>query len=378
MAKPLTTRPMKLSALIQCVIRTTAEWRGGSGILEMGAAKPATYADSALGMRLMLSRKGVKSTCGGAVRRGMLVEPPITHLRRPANRRLANFGIVFRMNRTLLLRLSAGIVLLAGSWLAYTQNRGAQQASNKLNKISDDLYEIEGDGGNVAVYITEEGVILVDDKFEYDYNDIVDKVKSVTGQPIRYVLNTHHHGDHTGGNAKFPATTEIIAHVNARKNMIDGKQPGPPRLTFTQEEDVFLGGKEVRARYFGRGHTNGDVLIYFPALKVLHTGDLMAGSSPLIDYAGGGSLVEWTATLDAALSMDFDTVIPGHGPIAKKADLKKYRDNVEKLRTEVTGLIRRGTAKEEIAKVMTGEYGWQPGGLQMTRGFEGMLAELKR
>ena len=141
---------------------------------------------------------------------------------------------------------------------------------------------------------------------------------------------------------------------------------------------MFLGGKEVRARYFGRGHTNGDVLIYFPALKVLHTGDLMAGSSPLIDYAGGGSLVEWTATLDAALSMDFDTVIPGHGPIAKKADLKKYRDNVEKLRTEVTGLIRRGTAKEEIAKVMTGEYGWQPGGLQMTRGFEGMLAELKR
>jgi len=76
-------------------------------------------------------------------------------------------------------------VLLAGSWLAYTQNRGAQQASNKLNKISDDLYEIEGDGGNVAVYITEEGVILVDDKFEYDYNDIVDKVKSVTSQPIR-------------------------------------------------------------------------------------------------------------------------------------------------------------------------------------------------
>jgi len=172
----------------------------------------------------------------------MLMGPRIADLREPRDRRLANFGIVFRMNRTLLLRLSAGIVLLAGSWLAYTQNRGAQQASNKLNKISDDLYEIEGDGGNVAVYITEEGVILVDDKFEYDYNDIVDKVKNVTSQPIRYVLNTHHHGDHTGSNAKFPATTEIIAHVNARKNMIDGKQPGAPRVTFTQEQDVFLGG----------------------------------------------------------------------------------------------------------------------------------------
>jgi len=269
------------------------------------------------------------------------------------------------------------MLLLAGSWLAYTQNQN-RQPSNKLNKIADDLYEIEGDGGNVAIYITNEGVILVDDKFEYDYNDIVDKVKSVTSQPIKYVLNTHHHGDHTGSNAKFLPTAEIIAHANARKNMIDGKQPGAPRVTFTQETSVFLGGKEVRARYFGRGHTNGDVMIYFPALKVLHTGDLMAGNSPLIDYGGGGSLLEWTATLDEALKMDFDTVIPGHGPIAKKTDLLTYRNNVEKLKNRVTGLIRQGTPKEEIAKIMTSDYGWAPGGLQMTRGFEGMLTELKR
>lgn len=281
------------------------------------------------------------------------------------------------MRRTLLLRSSAAILLLAAGWLAYTQNRN-QQPNNKLNKIADDLYEIEGDGGNVAIYITSEGVILVDDKFEYDYNDIVDKVKSVTSQPIRYVLNTHHHGDHTGSNAKFPPTTEIIAHVNARKNMVDGKQPGPPRVTFTQEEDVFLGGKEVRARYFGRGHTNGDVMIYFPELKVLHTGDLVAGASPLIDYAGGGSLLEWTATLDEALKLDFDTVIPGHGPIGKKADILKYRDNIEKLKSRVTGLLRQGSAKDDIAKVMTSEFGWQPGGLQMSRGFDGMLAELRR
>jgi cyclase len=281
------------------------------------------------------------------------------------------------MRRTILLRLFAGLLLLAGSWLAYTQNQN-RQPNNKLNKIADDLYEIEGDGGNVAVYITNEGVILVDDKFEYDYNDIVDKVKSLTSEPIRYVLNTHHHGDHTGSNAKFPPNTEIIAHANARKNMIEGKQPGPPRVVFTEETSVFLGGKEVRARYFGRGHTNGDVMIYFPEHRVLHTGDLMAGSSPLIDYAGGGSLLEWTATLDGALKMDFDTVIPGHGPIAKKADLLAYRNNVEKLKNHVSGLIKQGTSKEEIAKVMTSEYGWAPGGLQMTRGFDGMLAELKR
>ncbi len=282
------------------------------------------------------------------------------------------------MNRTLTLRLSAGILLLAGSWVAYTQNPANRQPSNKLNKITDDLYEIEGDGGNVAVYITNEGVILVDDKFEYDFNDIVDKVKSVTNQPIKYVLNTHHHGDHTGSNAKFLPTAEIISHVNARKNIVDLKQPGAPRVTFTQETALFLGGKEVRARYFGRGHTNGDVMIYFPALKVLHTGDLMAGSSPLIDYGGGGSLVEWPATLDEALKIDFDTVIPGHGPIAKKADLLAYRNNVAKLKDHISGLIRQGKSKDEIAKVMTSDYGWAAGGLQMTRGFEGMLAELKR
>jgi glyoxylase-like metal-dependent hydrolase (beta-lactamase superfamily II) len=281
------------------------------------------------------------------------------------------------MSRTLLLRVSAGILLLTGSWIAYTQNQN-RQPSNKLNKIKDDLYEIEGDGGNVAVYITNEGVILVDDKFEYDGQDIVDKVKSVTGQPIKYVLNTHHHGDHTGSNAKFLPTAEVIAHVNARKNMIDGKLPGAPRVTFTEETAVFLGGKEVRARYFGRGHTNGDVMIYFPALKVLHTGDLMAGSSPLIDYAGGGSLTEWAATLDKAMQLDFDTVIPGHGPIAKKADLLAYRNNVEKLKNRVSGLIREDKSKDEIAKVMTAEFGWAPNSLQMTRGFDGMLAELKR
>jgi cyclase len=281
------------------------------------------------------------------------------------------------MRRTLLLRLSAGLLLLFGSWIAYTQNQN-KQPSNKLNKITDDLYEIEGDGGNVAFYVTNEGVILVDDKFEYDYNDIVDKVKSVTNLPIKYVLNTHHHGDHTGSNAKFPPSTEFIAHVNARKNMIDGKMPGPPRVVFTKEEDVFLGGKEVRAIYFGRGHTNGDVVIYFPALKLLHTGDLMAGKSPLIDYSGGGSLLDWTGTLDEALKLDFDTVIPGHGPVCKKAELLGYRNDIDKLRIRVTGLIRQGTAKEEIAKVMTNEFGWAPNGLQMTRGFEGMLTELKR
>src|SRR5581483_5901720 len=99
------------------------------------------------------------------------------------NRNPTQFGIVSGMSRTLLLRSLAGVLLLAGSWIAYTQNPGTRQASNHINKVKEDLYEIEGDGGNVAVYITEEGVILVDDKFDYDYTDIVEKVKTLTNQP---------------------------------------------------------------------------------------------------------------------------------------------------------------------------------------------------
>jgi len=287
------------------------------------------------------------------------------------------------MSRTLPVRISAILVALGCAWVAYTQappqgKQQAKQANNKLNRITDDLYEIEGDGGNVAFYITSEGVIVVDDKFEYDFNDIMAKIKSVTAQPVKYVLNTHHHGDHTGSNAQFPPATEIISTANARKNMIDGKQPGAPRVVFTDETDVFLGGKQVQMRYFGRGHTNGDAMVYFPALKVLHTGDLMAGASPLIDYGGGGSLKEWPATLDAAMKLDVDTVIPGHGPVAKKADILTYRNNVEKLRAEVTGMLRQNKSRDEIAKVVQDKYGWAPTGLQFQRGFDGMLVELKR
>ena len=288
------------------------------------------------------------------------------------------------MSRTLVVRLSAIVIALGCAWIAYTQappqqgKQQAKQANNKLNKITDDLYEIEGDGGNVAFYITSEGVIVVDDKFEYDFNDIMAKIKSVTAQPVKYVLNTHHHGDHTGSNAQFPPAAEIISTANARKNMIDGKQPGAPRVVFTDETDVFLGGKQVQMRYFGRGHTNGDAMVYFPALRLLHTGDLVAGTSPLIDYGGGGSLKEWAATLDGAMKLDFDTVIPGHGPVAKKADMLTYRNNVEKLRMEVTDLLRQNKSRDEIAKVVTDKYGWAPTGLQFQRGFDGMLVELKR
>jgi len=287
------------------------------------------------------------------------------------------------MNRAIVVRASASILFLLVAWIAYTQSQGKQPPELKLNQVKSDLYEIEGHGGNVAVYVTSEGVVLVDDKFEEDYDGIMAKVKSITSQPVRYILSTHYHSDHSGGNVKFLPTAEIISTANARTNIVEHKQPGAPpdmapaRVVFTQESDVFLGGKETRAIYFGRGHTNGDAIIYFPALRTIHTGDLMAGSTPLIDYAGGGSLVEWTKTLDEAMKLDFDTVIPGHGAVTNKAGLLAYRNNIEKLRNRAAGLIRAGRSQDEVGKVMTAEFGWAPNSMQMQWSLPGMMKELK-
>src|SRR5947208_12406633 len=121
------------------------------------------------------------------------------------------------MTRTVLIRASATSLLLLASWAAYTQ--GTQPAQLNVNKVKDDLFEIEGDGGNVAVYVTNEGVILVDDKYDQDHEGIIAKVKSVTSQPVKYILTTHHHADHSGGNAKFLPTAEIISTSNARANI---------------------------------------------------------------------------------------------------------------------------------------------------------------
>src|SRR5215475_14559294 len=235
------------------------------------------------------------------------------------------------MNRTLAARATVSSLFLLGCWIAYTQNPAAPPQLN-VNKVKDDLFTIEGDGGNVAVYVTDEGVILVDDKFARDFDAIVSKVKGITSQPVKYILSTHHHEDHSGGNSKFlPAGAEVISTANARANIVGKKQSNASagmmaaRVVFNQETSVFLAGKEVRAHHFGRGHTNGDAIIYFPALRTIHTGDLMAGNTPLIDYPGGGSVVEWTKTLDAAMkTLDFDTVIPGHGAVTDKAGLLAY------------------------------------------------------
>jgi glyoxylase-like metal-dependent hydrolase (beta-lactamase superfamily II) len=256
-----------------------------------------------------------------------------------------------------------------------------------IEKVADNLYVIMGSGGNVGVLVTDEGVVLVDAKFEQDYEGITAQVKTVTDKPVKYVINTHHHADHSGGNVRFIEVAEIISHKNARANIVGQKQGSAPqnlrpaRIVFTDETSIFLGGVEVRARYFGRGHTNGDVVVYFPAQRVVHLGDLMAGVTPLIDYAGGGSIVEWSRTVDGAMAaLEFETVIPGHGAVTSRAGLQTYRDNVVKLRTDVTNLIRQGKSQEDVRAFLAGQYPASysnPRSLNNQWSLPGFMTELK-
>ena len=223
----------------------------------------------------------------------------------------------------------------AGLWAAWAQQQ--PRPALTMEKVTGNLWVIVGNGGNVAVLPTTEGVIVVDDKFALDAPDIVAKIKTISDKPIRYVLNTHHHGDHTGGNeAMLAAKAEIILSKNARANMVAGNQPGLPHLTFSDEQQVFLGGQQVVAKYLGRGHTNGDAVIYFPSERALHAGDLFVTTgAPLCDTANGGSIKEWEATIRNALQYDFDTVIPGHGAVSKRADLVKWAETLGTIRSRI-------------------------------------------
>jgi cyclase len=289
------------------------------------------------------------------------------------------------MNLSLPLRLAAiHLIALAPPLSAQTLKPAAPV---DIQRVKGDLYMISGEGGNVAVYVTGEGVILVDDMFYRNADDIVAKVATVTDQPIVYVLNTHQHDDHAGGNAKLLAIANVVAHENVRVNLSDIKQPyyedtpgtpiGLPNVTFDKELTVHLGGKEVRARYFGRGHTNGDAFIYFPELKVVHTGDMVlsrtaaaaaaaAGRPPgrniYVDYVQGGSFLEFTRTLDGALELDFDTIIPGHGPVATRADMVQFRNDVEAMRDRIAMLVRSGATKQQVVTVFETDYGWRAAG----------------
>ena len=263
----------------------------------------------------------------------------------------------------------------AGLWVAWAQQQ--PRPALTIEKVTENLWCIVGNGGNVAVMPTSEGVIVVDDKFAEDAPAILARIKTITDKPVRYVLNTHHHGDHTGGNAAMlAANTEIILSRNARANMVTGNQPGLPHLTFSDEQQVFLGGKQVLAKYLGRGHTNGDAVIYFPAERALHTGDLfVTPGAPFCDTANGGSIKDWDATIQKVLQYDFDIVIPGHGPVSKKADLVKWVQTLATVRARIKAACAGGVG-DAAKRIDLKDLGMGAGGGLFDRGVPGMCQEL--
>ena len=279
------------------------------------------------------------------------------------------------LRKPLVLRITFAALGIAGLWLAWAQQQQPRQPLTII-MVTSNLWVIMGPGGNVAVMPTSEGVIVVDDKYAQDAPDIMAKIKTVTDKPVRYVLNTHQHGDHTGGNeAMMAANAQILITRQARANMVEGKMPGLPQITFTDETQVFLGGKEVAAKYVGRGHTNGDAVVYFPSERVLHTGDLFVSQgAPFCDTTAGGSIKEWDATVQKALQLDFDTVIPGHGPVVKKADLQKWVITLAAIRTKVKAACTGGVA-DAASRIDLKDLGIPTLG-PLERGLPGMCREL--
>jgi glyoxylase-like metal-dependent hydrolase (beta-lactamase superfamily II) len=236
-----------------------------------------------------------------------------------------------------------------------------------LQKVKDNFYIIDASspvdrsqftGGNVGVFVTDGGVIVVDSKLAGYGPDILAKIRAVTSKPVTTLINTHTHGDHTGSNEGFPASVNIVAHENTKALMAKmdafkgDKARFLPRQTFKDHLTLGSGRDRVELYYFGAGHTGGDTWVFFPSLRILQTGDMFAWKdAPLFDRSNNGSGVEFPKTIAKALATikDFDTVIPGHSPVMKPADLQEYQRYTADLLAETENAIKAGKSAADAA-----------------------------
>jgi cyclase len=272
--------------------------------------------------------------------------------------------------RFLLTAAIAGLVFSFASPSVAQQN----QVDYVPTKLSSTVTMIKGRGGNIAVSAGEDGVFIIDDQLEPLTDQLVTAIRSISDQPIRFVINTHYHGDHVGGNEKIgKAGAVIIAHDNIRERMttdqfnhfFNDTTPAWPKgalpvVTFNDQVTLHLNGEAVTAHHVPRGHTDGDSIVYFSESNVLHMGDIFFnGRYPYIDLDGGGTVQGMIAAVEKGLELaDGETrVIAGHGPLSDRAGLQEYHDFLVTVRDRVQALVNQGMSLEQaIAARPTAEW----------------------
>jgi cyclase len=272
-------------------------------------------------------------------------------------------------------RIILGSLLVLGAISIAVAQQAPQPSANALmvTKLKDNLYVLKGGGGNTSVFITGNGVTVVDTKNPGWGAPVLEKIKTLTDKPVTTIINTHTHGDHVSGNVEFPATVDIIVQANTAENMkkmipnstaADQTVPaqtifqqnggkGLAKHTFKDKMTIGKGADEIDLFYFGRGHTNGDAWVLFPSLRVLHAADIFSGKNiPLLDANNGGSAVEIGNSLDKAyntLNGKYDTLVTGHANEMTPADLKEYAQFNRDFVADVKAAIGAGKTPDAVA-----------------------------
>jgi len=260
-------------------------------------------------------------------------------------------------------RLLLAAALVSANALA--QQPDYSKVEIKATHVAGTVWMLEGAGGNIAVSVGDDGIVMIDDQFAPLAPKIKAALAKLSQKPVRFLVNTHWHFDHVGGNAAMAETAAILAHENVRKRMLVGGElmtfkiePAEPRalpiLTYQRDVTLWLNGEPVRAVHVPPGHTDGDTVVFFTKSNVVHMGDdLIATGFPIIDLQSGGSARGLVAALDEVIpqiSPDAK-VIPGHGPLQTVADLKKFRNRVD----EIIALVQRGLASGKTVEQMQKE-----------------------
>lgn len=259
-----------------------------------------------------------------------------------------------------------GLALTSVLVCAATQTASAQQdwdaVEIKVHPVSGNVSYIEGSGGNIGLFTGDDGVFLIDDQYAPLTDKIVAAIRTVSSEPIRFLVNTHMHPDHVGGNENFGKMgTTIFGHDNVRRQMaIAGYEEEPPLITFSEDMSFHINGETVYVFKTPDAHTNGDVYVKFESSNVIHTGDVYRTTSyPYIDSANGGSFLGTIKAYDLLIEVsDANTkIVPGHGVISNVGDVRAFRDMMLVIRDRVAAAIRDGKSLEEAQGMgLTSEY----------------------